>query len=73
MDDIEIRVRRRGNDVEVLDSDGRTTGPLCMGETIEQVLGLVFPGQNKTYPMRNREEWGRLARFLPREPNEENK
>jgi hypothetical protein len=58
--DIEITVRRVGDNVEVM-QDGKTTGQLCMGEVIEQVIGLIFPDTRKVYPMHTEAEW--LARF----------
>lgn len=59
--DIEIRIRRTGSVVEVIDDNGRTTGQLCMGECIEQVIGLIYPDNRKTYPMRTPEEWEALS------------
>ena len=57
METIEIRVVRRGKDVEVVDAEGRTTGPLCMGECLEQVIGLIYAEERKTYPMHTPAHW----------------
>lgn len=57
MNATEITIRRTGNDVEVIDSDGRTTGALCMGECLEQVIGLIYPDTRKVYPMMTEAEW----------------
>jgi len=57
---VEITIRRTGDEVEVLQGEATT---LCMtcGEVIEQVLGLVYPDGNKhAYPMRTPDEWAQL-------------
>lgn len=56
MIDIEITIRRAGDHVEVI-QDGKTTGQLCMGECIEQVIGLIYPDTRKVYPMHTEAEW----------------
>ncbi|ODT97438.1 MAG: hypothetical protein ABS82_00335 [Rhodanobacter sp. SCN 67-45] len=57
---VEITIRRTGDEVEVLQGEA-TTGRLCPGEVIEQVLALVFPGMiNRAYPMRTPDEWAQL-------------
>lgn len=53
----ELRIVRTGDSVEVIDMEGRTTGQLCMGECIEQVIGLIYPDNRKTYPMFTPAEW----------------
>ena len=62
MSTTEIRIVRNHDDsVEVIDGEGRTTGALCMGELLEQVIGMIYPEQRKTYPMFTPEEWERRA------------
>lgn len=59
---IEIEVSDDGG-LEVRVGD-KTSGPLTVGEMLEQVLGLSGR-QIKTYPMLTAEEWER--RWKPRE------
>ena len=43
---------------EVVDDCGRTTGDLCLGELIEQVVGMVHPKLNEVrYGMCTPEQW----------------
>ena len=58
----ELRIVRNHDDsVEVIDGEGRTTGALCMGELLEQVIGMIYPEQRKTYPMFTPTEWEQRA------------
>jgi hypothetical protein len=52
MEPVEVIVRRTGDVVEVLQGE-RTTGELCLGEVIEQVLGVIYGDRagRKVYPM----------------------
>lgn len=59
---VELRVVRKDDHVEVIDMEGRTTEHLCMGECIEQVIGLIYPEIRKTYPMRTPAEWAALRK-----------
>lgn len=52
---IEI-IRSPENDLQVW-VDGKTTGPLCLGEMIEQVFALLHPVACRAYRMATPEEW----------------
>lgn len=45
--------------------DGKTTGPLCFGELIEQVAGMTAPFRkvDRIYPMKTPEQWARRFDF----------
>jgi hypothetical protein len=47
-----------GMTIEVIDPKTReTTGPLTIGEAIEQLIGLLRPDY-RAYPMKTKREWG---------------
>lgn len=46
--------------------NGRNSGPLCMGEMIEQTLKLLVPNMpGSPYPMRTDDEWSALGFHIP--------
>lgn len=70
MTDTEIIVRRTNGYVEVI-QDGRTTGPMSMGEVLEQVIALIYSEGTKhmlqAYRMQTNEEWQNYRRRVAAE------